>query len=182
MPSTTSTDRFGSLSIALHWLMLVLLAGVYCAMEFRGLFPKGSDGRTLMALTHFSLGISVYILVWLRIAARFAGPTPAISPAPAAWQNALARLMHLALYAFMIGMPLCGWVMMNTGGKAVPFFGFELPILLAENHALHEQLEELHELGATLGYVLIAAHAAAALFHHYVQKDNTLLRMLPRRS
>lgn len=181
MSWNNSTDRYGSLSVSLHWLMLVLLIGVYCAMEFRGIFPKGSDARTLMKTLHFSLGISVYILVWLRIAARFSGPAPLIQPQPAVWQNALAKLLHLALYAFMIGMPLGGWLLINAEGKAVPFFGFELPILLAKNHALAEQIEDLHKLGATCGYFLIGAHAAAALFHHYVQKDNTLLRMLPRR-
>lgn len=177
-----ATGRYGTLSIALHWLMLILMIGIYCTMEFRGIFPKGSEPRNVMKEAHFMLGVCLYLLVWLRIAARFTGPTPVITPAPAAWMNALARLGHLALYALMIGMPLAGWIILNAEGHPVPFFGFELPLLVARNHDLAEQVEELHKLGATLGYLLIGAHVAAALFHHHVLKDNTMLRILPRRT
>ncbi|ELN4741195.1 cytochrome b, partial [Escherichia coli] len=62
--------RYGSLSIGLHWLMLVLIAVVYFTMEFRGLFPKGTDERELMKQTHFMLGLSIFALVWVRLIAR----------------------------------------------------------------------------------------------------------------
>ena len=73
-----STARYGSLQVALHWLMLVLLVAVYAAMELRENFPKGSDPREFLKSLHFMLGISVLILVAVRIAARLSGPTPAI--------------------------------------------------------------------------------------------------------
>ena len=69
-----STARYGSLQVALHWLMLVLLVAVYAAMELRENFPKGSDPREFLKSLHFMLGISVLILVLVRIAARFSGP------------------------------------------------------------------------------------------------------------
>ena len=78
-----STARYGSLQVALHWLMLVLLVAVYAAMELRENFPKGSDPREFMKSLHFMLGISVLILVAVRIAARLSGPTPAIVPTSA---------------------------------------------------------------------------------------------------
>jgi cytochrome b561 len=85
--------------------------------------------------------------------------------------------MHVALYIFMIGMPLLGWLILSANGKAVPFFGLQLPMLIAENKELGKLLHEVHEIGASVGYVLLGGHALAALFHHYVKKDNTLLRM-----
>ena len=66
MPWKNSDSRYSTVSIALHWLMLVLLALVYACIEFRGIFPKGSGGRTLIVESHFMLGLTVFVLVWLR--------------------------------------------------------------------------------------------------------------------
>jgi cytochrome b561 len=171
-------SRYGTLSIALHWFMLLLLAAVYACMELRELWPRGSEPRELIKTWHFMLGLSVFALVWIRLLARWRGGTPAITPPPAAWQNALAKAAHVALYVLMIGMPIGGWLILSAEGKPIPFFGLELPALVAPNKGLAEQIEEIHELGGTVGYWLIGLHAAAALFHHYVKRDNTLLRML----
>ena len=175
-----STTRYGSLQVALHWLMLLLLVAVYAAMELREIFPKGSEPREFMKSLHFMLGLSVLLLVTVRIAARFSGPTPAIVPTPPAWQEMLAKLLHLALYAFMIAMPVMGWLILSAEAKPVPFFGLELPALVAKNHALAESVEHWHHDVGEWAYYVVGIHAVAALFHHYVQKDNTLLRMLPR--
>jgi cytochrome b561 len=174
-------QRFGSLSIALHWLMFLLLVVVYCSMEFRGIFPKGSDGRELMKLVHFTLGLSVFFLVWVRIAARVIAPTPKIMPEPPAMQEKIAKLMYLALYLLMICTPLLGWLYMSAAGKPVPFFGLELPPLTGKDHALAEQIEEWHILIAQAGYWLIGIHTVAALYHHYVIRDNALVIIKPER-
>ena len=110
MVSSTPATHYARLSIALHWLMLVLLAAVYALIELRGLFPKDSVERNLMKDLHFMLGLSVFVLVWLRLAVRLSRPTPPIVPKPPAWQTGLAHLMHLALYLLMIGLPLAGWI------------------------------------------------------------------------
>ena len=103
-----SESRYGTASITLHWLMVLLLAAVYACIELRGLFPKDSPERDLMKQWHFMLGLSVFALVWLRIALRAISPTPRIEPAPPAWQMLPAKLMHLALYLLMIGLPFAG--------------------------------------------------------------------------
>lgn len=174
--------RYGSLSISLHWLMLILIAAIYACIELKGNFPKGSDTRELLKQWHFMLGLAVFTLVWLRVLARVLSPTPAIEPAPPAWQNLLAKLMHLALYALMIGAPLAGWLILSAAGKPIPFFGLELPPLIGPNKELAGQIKELHELAGTAGYWLIGLHALAGLYHHYVVRDNTLKRMLPGRN
>ena len=173
--------RYGSLSIALHWLMLVLIAGVYACIELKGNFPKGSETRELLKQWHFMLGLGVFALVWLRLLARVIAPTPKIVPAIPAWQAIPAKLVHLALYVLMIGAPLAGWLILSAAGKPIPFFGLELPALIGKNPELAGQIKEVHEWVGVAGYWLIGLHAAAALFHHYVSRDNTLTRMLPRR-
>ncbi|AYC32141.1 cytochrome b [Pseudomonas cavernae] len=181
MSRINTPSRYGNLSIALHWLMLVLIAGVYACIELKGNFPKGSETRELLKQWHFMLGLAVFALVWLRLLTRLVSPTPPISPAPAGWQNGLAQLMHLALYALMIGAPLAGWLILSAAGKPIPFFGLQLPALIGKNPELAGQIKELHELAGTLGYWLIGLHAAAALFHHFISRDNTFTRMLPGR-
>ncbi|MBV8657403.1 MAG: cytochrome b [Burkholderiales bacterium] len=173
--------RYGAVSISLHWLMVLLIATVYATIEFRGIFPRGTPGYDAMKSTHFMLGLLVGLLALGRIAIRLLSPTPEIVPAPVAWQDKLAKLAHLLLYILMICLPLAGWLILSGRGIPVPFFGLELPPLMAQNKELAKQIKEIHETVATCGYALIGLHAAAALFHHYVVRDNTLLRMLPAR-
>lgn len=177
-----TTDRYGALSICMHWLMLALLIGVYTCIELHGLAAKGSDLRAGLKTWHFMLGLSVFALVWLRLAIRFVTLSPRMSPQVAAWQRHLAGLMHAVLYAFLIIMPVLGWLTLSAGGKAIPFFGLELPALVASDKPLAVAVKELHETIGTLGYYLIGLHAAAALYHHYFVRDDTLRRMLPVRS
>src|SRR5690606_15530815 len=73
--------------------------------------------------------------------------------------------------------PLLGWLTLSAEGTAISFFGVPVPALIGVNEPFAERTEELHETLATAGYFLIGAHALAALFHHYVQRDNTLRRM-----
>jgi cytochrome b561 len=167
--------------MTLHWLMLALIAGVFAAIEFREFFPKGSEPREALKAWHYMLGLSVLGLVWFRIAARLIWKPPHAMDEGPALQQLAAQLTHLALYAFMIGMPIAGWLILSAEGKSIPFFGLELPPLVGANEALAEQFEEIHELGGTIGYWLIGIHAAASLFHHYVLRDRVLLRMMPRR-
>ncbi|MEO5623413.1 MAG: cytochrome b [Dokdonella sp.] len=176
-----TTDRYSSLSIFMHWLMLALLIAVYACMELRGFYPKGSDLREGLKTWHFMLGLSVFVLVFVRLAIRVATPPPKVSPRMPAWQRHFAGLMHIVLYAFLIVMPLLGWLTLSAGDKVIPFFGLELPALVGPDKAFAGSVKEIHETIATIGYYLVGLHAAAALYHHYVVHDDTLLRMLPRR-
>ena len=89
--------------------------------------------------------------------------------------------MHLALYGLMIITPLLAWLMLNAAGKPVPYFEFGLPTLVAPDPDLARQFKHWHEWLGSAGYWLIGLHAAAGLFHHYWVRDNTLVRMLPKR-
>ncbi len=176
-----SSTRYGALSIGLHWLMLLLFVGVYACIETREFFPKGSVPREALKTWHYMLGVLVFLLAWVRIGARFSGPTPDIRPVPPAWQQMAARLLHLALYALMIVMPLTGWALLSASGKTVPFFGLQIPPLFGESKELARTIKEVHETIGTAGYYLIGLHTVAALYHHYVMRDDTLVRMLPLR-
>ena len=169
--------RYGRLTVALHWLMLILIVATYAMMDLNGLTQRGSPGRATMEMWHYMLGLSVFLFVWVRLLARLAGAEPPIEPPPPLWQDVLARLTHTALYLFMIAMPVLGWLTLSARAAPVPFFGLELPQLIAKNASDAKSLKYIHETIALLGYYLIGLHAAAALFHHYLVRDNTLRRM-----
>ena len=175
---TTTTTRYSAPAIGLHWLMLILLVAVYACMELSGFFPKGSDNQALLKSWHYMLGLSVFALVWIRLAVKLTNRAPAMEPAPL-WQKRLARLVQITLYVLMVGMPLLGWFLLSAKGQVIPFFGLQLPALMAENKDAASWIKEIHETGATVGYFLVGLHALAALYHHYILRDKTLRRMLP---
>lgn len=175
-PPTPNT-RYSTASIALHWATVLLFIAVYVLINLADGFPRGSPERQAARDWHGMFGLLIFALVWLRIALRVLGTTPPIQPPPSALMEKLAKLGHLALYVLMVALPMVGWLMLSAKGKPIPFFGLELPALLAPNKELGHTIEEIHEFGGNLGYFLIGGHAVAALFHHYVVKDNTLLRM-----
>lgn len=173
----TTSDRYGRLSVVIHWATLALLVAVYACIELREMYPRGSGIREALKTWHYMLGLTVFFLVWVRITARLLGKTPPIVPATPKWQLIIANFVELALYALMIVLPLLGWLMLSAEGKEIPFFGLQLPALTGSNEALAGRIKEVHETLATTGYFLIGLHASAAIFHHYVRRDNTLRRM-----
>ena len=159
--------------------MLAVMIAVYATMELKSFTDKGGNLRAAMAALHYTAGILIFVLVWLRIAARRQKPLRVFRDVSPVWQRALASATHLLLYALMIGMPLLGWFIQSAKGQPVMFIGFELPMLLAKDRSLVVLFKHLHQAFANLGYGVIALHMAAALFHHWVSRDDTLQRMLP---
>jgi cytochrome b561 len=181
--TAATADRYSGASIAIHWATALLVAAAFATIELRVMFPIGSPERLLIMDWHYALGATVLGLTLVRLALRWRGPKIGpIRPAPPAWMHMLATLGHLALYAILIVLPILGWLTINAKGHPAPlYFGLELPTLLAKNPDFARPLEETHAfIGDTL-YVVIGLHAVAALFHHYVMRDDTLRRMLPER-
>lgn len=177
MGSARTATRYVSAAIWLHWIMFLLIAAAFATIELRELFPKGSDPRETMKALHFMLGLSVLLLVALRLYTRISNKVPPIEPAPPGWQKLAAIVVHSALYVWMVAMPILGWLILSGEAKPVPFFGLELPPLIAPDKDFAHTMEEIHEVLGEAGYWIIGLHAAAALFHHYVIHDNTLTRI-----
>ena len=102
-------------------------------------------------------------------------------PAIPRWQEQLAEALHVGLHVFMFSMPLLGWLAVSAKGDPILLLGAQVPLLIGRDKALYDSLKGIHERIGTIGYSLIGLHATAALFHHYMMHDNTLLRMLPMR-
>ena len=177
--ATVEAARYSPAQRRLHWLMFLLVAVAYLAIETRGNFERGSLTRTLAVQGHFWVGLVLLALALPRILLRLRRGAPPITPPLPAWQAWPARFLHLALYAFLLVQPVLGLMTVWTDGKQVmvPFTQAVLPALMAPDEALAHTLEDLHVTLGSLFYWVIGLHAAAALFHHFLRRDDTLTRM-----
>ena len=172
-------NKYSSLQIGIHWLVFLLVIGAYCAMELRGFAPRSY--RPWFNVLHVSCGISILVLMVARLLVRLKYPAPPIVPKPKPMLTGLAHLGHLVIYLLFIVLPVIGLLMIYNRGNPWVAFGIVMPHAAEANFDLADTLKSWHVTLANLGYFVIALHAAAALMHHYFWKDNTLLRMMPRK-
>ena len=177
-----SERRYGTVAMALHWLMALLLTALLALGLYMTRLPDvGFDTwKIRLILYHKQLGIVALTLVALRLLWRVGNVLPDLVETLPDWQKVVARFVHLCFYALMIALPLTGWLMSSATGIPVSVLGlFTLPDLVPYDDRLFHTLVDVHRY---LGYALIvcmAAHIGAALRHHLLLRDNTLKKMLP---
>lgn len=182
MPSSavaqTEQESYDGVSRSLHWLTLLFLLVMFTTAWGRNLVPF--QWRDFANALHISCGVGVLVVTLARLLWRPFRCVPLGVHQDPFWMRLAAEGVHFAIYALLIAMPLCGWAMLSAFGKAPSIAGLiDLPPILMKDRALAVLLKEIH---ATMGLVfagLIGLHAAAAIFHHAVVKDDTLVRMLP---
>lgn len=179
MPIRNTSERWGMVSIGLHWLTLLLILGLALVGMSMDELPN-SPLKVQVYAMHKSFGLTVLGLTLLRLLWRLLAGAPNPVPGMARWQHWAASGTHGLLYALLLAMPLSGWLYNSASGFPLKWFGLlSLPKLAGYNPGLKHFALEAHE---TIFYVLagvLLLHAAAALKHHYVDRDATLRRMLP---
>lgn len=176
-----STTRYGWAAIVLHWLIAGLFIGQF-VLGF--VMMRVSSQRTAFELIqlHKSLGFLLLGLVILRIAWRLGNAVPALPRSVEPLERRMAPLVHFALYAFQLALPLSGWALVSVSMleiPSVPFNLFVMPDLpLAESDAAESFWAAAHWYLAYAGIGLAALHTLAALRHHFWLKDAVLTRMI----
>lgn len=174
-----SADGYGAIAQSLHWLTVVLVVIAWTLGTFDDVLPKGA-ARAVGLFIHISAGVAILAALVARVLWRMADPPP--QPAPTmlgVWVDTAGRLAHYALYALLVAVPIAGIVLQFARGDALPLFGLaEIPSPWADR-AYARSVKEVHEVLANALVILAALHAAAALVHHWVFRDRTLVRMLP---
>lgn len=172
--------RYGAIPQAMHWITVLLVIVAWFLGQFDDIFPKGA-ARAASLFIHISAGLAVIGMLILRLFWRLADPPPPLEHTIlGAWLDRLGRLTHYALYALLIAAPVSGIVLQLARGDSLPLFGLtEIASPWAADRALARSVKEIHEVAANALVILAALHAAAALVHHWVLCDRTLIRMLP---
>ena len=169
--------EYGAVAKWLHWLVALGIV----ALVTLGLLQSDMDSgpqRTAIRELHGSIALLVLALMILRLAWRWTNVTPAHPPGVPGWQRASAALVHAAIYVAVFTQLASGALAVATGGKPLAFFGlFSIPLPVSEDHDNHELLEEVHEAGWMLLAALVAVHVLAALYHHFILKNDVLKRM-----
>jgi cytochrome b561 len=183
MQLRSSVEGYGAVSQVMHWITVVLVILAWLLGQFDDVFPKGA-ARVAALFVHNSAGLAVTGILVLRLLWRFSDPPPPIERTIfGAWFDRAGRLAHYLLYALLVAVPISGIVLQFARGDALPLFGLtEITSPWVGDRAFARSMKEIHEVTANALIVLAALHAAAALLHHWVLRDRTLVRMLPRRS
>lgn len=177
-PSTA--QRYSSKARWLHWVMAGLIVLAYILILSRSQFARGSDLRTLVVQSHFWVGIVILIMAFFRIAERHRHTPPGITPPLEGVLRLAATVSHYALYAFLFAQPLMGLftVLLEKGAVPIPLTQLSIPSPFGLSKDTAETLEHYHVLLGTIFYYVIGLHVIAAIWHHFVRKDNTLKRMV----
>ena len=182
MSLKNTADRWGGVSQLLHWTIAVLILAIGIVGLVMGELPR-SPKDFWVYTAHKSLGLTVLALVPVRIGWRLYAGAPRPVPGTPRLQALLASATHGAIYLLILALPLSGWIY-DSANALRPFrwFGLvEVPKLVAPDEALAASAHGAHEWLFWLLMALVAGHAGAALYHHFIQRDATLARMLPRR-
>ncbi len=181
MTLKNTADRWGPVSQAFHWIIVLMILGLAVVGLVMDELPK-TPKYFWVFTAHKSMGITVLVLMLLRLAWRLYAGAPAPVPGMPAWQRMAASLTHWALYGLALAMPLSGWLYDSAEGlRPFKYFGlFTMPKLVAPSESLADLGHDLHENLFWVLVLLVAVHAGAAFYHHLFQRDATLTRMLPR--
>jgi cytochrome b561 len=172
-----SSTEYGSLAKALHWLVAIgLFALIYLGLEQADM-DRG-DERSRIRFIHASIATITLILMTVRIVWRFMNDTLAHPDGMPGWQRMSSSIVHWGLYITVFAQLFAGAMMTGTGGRGIPVFNlFSIPIPVAENHDAHEWWEGVHEFAWKPVAFLLIVHVLAALYNHFVVKNDVLRRM-----
>ncbi|MBT8436435.1 MAG: cytochrome b [Gammaproteobacteria bacterium] len=191
MPIKNTAENYGSVARWFHWVTALLFLASYCAIYYRQWFTEAKTPENMVAFQlHLSVGLTLAVIVALRIYWRFINRVP--NPEPGTpLEHSAAHAGHYALYAIMIIMPITGYL--GTGGATNFFFLFEIPkfadtqlysMLVTDGLGLtfkefEKPIDFVHKdvLGEWGVWLLIVGHVLAALYHQYVKGDRTISKM-----
>lgn len=167
----TQRNGYGAVARALHWLIAALMI----LQWFSGEESKAFGGMGF----HFSLGLTLMLLVLVRLGWRVTHPAPPLPQTSPAWERGIARIIHLSWYVLMLALPLSGILYRQFRGKITSWFGLaDMPAWLTPDKYWAHQSEEIHKILGVVFLVLLTLHVVAALKHHFIDRDGVLRGML----
>jgi cytochrome b561 len=181
MQARSSRIRYGYVAQAFHWLTAILVVVAFV------MGPGGSEQRVYSSAAdssrqiHETLGISVFAIVLLRALWRLIDRAPEDPPMPA-WMKHAATLVHALLYGLMIAAPVTAIVGAWMEGHPITFLAIgNFGPMLPQNHDIGRSVASIHPILGDAILWVAGLHAVAALFHHFVLRDDVLVSMLPGR-
>ncbi|MEM7763411.1 MAG: cytochrome b/b6 domain-containing protein [Pseudomonadota bacterium] len=173
-------QQYGGVARVFHW---AVAAAIVLQFVLAKLYEFAADGgerirQIALIANHKSVGMTILMVAVLRLVWRFRQGVPKLPSSMPGWQIKASHLSHWLLYGSLFLLPVTGWLMSSASAYSVSWFGvFTWPDLIAPDTSLKETLKMLHDLFAKILFVVAILHIAAALKHHWVDRDQVLTRM-----
>ncbi|MDP3584248.1 MAG: cytochrome b [Thiobacillus sp.] len=173
----SASNRYSTTAILLHWLMALLIFTTFPLGLYMVDLPLSPDKLKLYSY-HKWIGVTVFLLIAIRLAWRATHTPPPLPDGIVVWQRRASRIAHGLLYVLMIAIPLSGWLMSSAKGFQTVWFGvLPLPDLLDRNRELGDLLAGVHKALNFSLLALVILHVGAALKHHFIERQPFLQRM-----
>jgi len=173
-----SRAGWGSFTRMLHWLMALMILGMFVLGWTAVSYPM-SPAKLELFIWHKSIGLTLLALGLIRIVWRKNNETPLPPPGISGTEHRLARIGHLTLYGRRSARPVSGYVVNSTANFPFRFFGgARVPNLLPADKTWQNAAEVIHLAGFWLFAMVVLIHLVAALRHHYLRKNDVLKKML----
>ena len=172
-------STYTGMAKAFHWLLALMIVVSFSVGLYMVDLPF-SPQRLKLYNWHKWAGVTILALSALRLLWRLYRPAPALPDTMPAWQKGASDITHIFLYVLFFAVPLTGWAYSSAAGFSIVWFGvLPLPDLVLKNRELAEFLKPFHWITAYTLAALVVVHIAAALKHHFIERDDVLQRMLP---
>ncbi|SRR5712691_6972355 len=181
-PINARHPSFDGLTIGLHWATVLLVLALFASTWLHAFAEvRQSDFTSVLLQIHRSFGVTIWVVTALRLAWRLTNASlPPFPTQMTKLHRATVKLSEYGLYALLLGQPATGLLTTLFGGR--PFallFLWRVPPLMPRDEMLRAAFHLSHELGAWALAALAVSHAAAALFHRFVLRDDVLECMAP---
>jgi cytochrome b561 len=178
MTFRNTAHSWGTLSKALHWIIVLLIINQWVLGQWAESLT-GLPKLKVLAL-HKSFGMTILMLAVIRLAWRWLNPVPDLGAETKPWERVLAKISHVLLYGLIFAMPLTGWLMSSAKTYSVSWFNlFAFPNLVGKDDRIYHLTLDLHHQLFTVLLAVAALHIAGALKHHFIDRNHVLKRMLP---
>jgi cytochrome b561 len=179
MPNRIEPARYSVPAQLFHWVIAALIVTQFVLARLQENLPLGARKLALLA-RHKSVGMTILMLAILRLAWRLRHQAPPLPSTMRPFERWAARATHTAFYVLLFVMPLTGWMMSSAKNYSVSWFGlFTWPNLIGKNEHAFNFLRSTHDILSDVLFAIAVLHILAALKHHFWDRDDVLVRMLP---
>ena len=194
-----NSTRYTKTAIFLHWMIALGIFGMFALGWFMADIPKEAPKQTVFDIfdlgifhwttteevsprsfyfnVHKSFGVTILALIFIRVLWRITHKPPPILASYKAWERKLATGAHHLLYSLMVLLPVSGVIMATYSKYGIKWFGIDF-IKGLDNNDMRELFKEAHEILGIFILLILILHIAGALKHKFIDKDDTLKRML----
>lgn len=179
MPMRNTAERYGLISVLLHWLVAATAIGLFALGLWMVELTYYDPWYTRAPAIHKGVAVLLFLTLLLRLLWRLANPRPLPLPSHSPLERRAAQAAHALLYLLLFAVMASGYLISTADGRPIDVFGlFQVPATLSGLPNQADLAGEVHLVLAVTLMVLAGVHALAALKHHFIDRDRTLVRML----